>query len=36
MPYSDAMGEDRVLVLTFDAPVAAKDVSIEVLDRTVD
>jgi hypothetical protein len=36
MPYSDAMGEDRVLVLTFDAPVAAKNVSIEILDRTVD
>jgi hypothetical protein len=36
VPNSDAMGEDRVLVLTFDAPVAAEDVSIEVLDRTVD
>jgi hypothetical protein len=36
VPYSDAMGEDRVLVLTFDAPVAAKNVSIEILDRTVD
>jgi hypothetical protein len=36
VPNSDAMGEDRSLVLTFDAPVGAKDVSIEVLDRTVD
>jgi hypothetical protein len=36
VPYSDAMGEDRVLVLTLDGPVVAKDVSIEVLDRTVD
>jgi hypothetical protein len=36
LPYSDAMGEDRVLVLIFDAPVAAKNVSIQILDRTVD
>lgn len=36
MPYSDAMGEDRVLVLTFDAPVSAGDISVEILDRTVD
>ena len=36
VPYSDAMGEDRVLVLTFDGPVSADDVSVEVLDRTVD
>ena len=36
MPYSDAMGEDRVLVLIFDAPVAAKNVSMEILDRTID
>ena len=37
-PYAntDAMGEDRVLILTFDAPVSADDVSVEVLDRTVD
>ena len=36
VPYSDAMGEDRVVALTFDGPVAAADVSVEVLDRTVD
>lgn len=30
------MGEDRVLILTFDAPVSAADVSVEILDRTVD
>jgi len=35
-PYTDAMGEDRVLILTFDAPVSADDVSVEILDRTVD
>ncbi len=37
-PYAntDAMGEDRVLILTFDAPVSADDVSVEILDRTVD
>ena len=37
-PYAntDAMGEDRVLILTFDAPVSAGDVSVEILDRTVD
>jgi hypothetical protein len=33
---SDAMGEDRVLILTFDAPVSAADVSVDILDRTVD
>ena len=36
VPDSDAMGEDRAIVLTFDGPVAADDVSVEVLDRTVD
>ena len=36
VPQSDAMGEDRILILTFDAPVSADDVSVEVLDRTVD
>jgi hypothetical protein len=34
--YSDAMGEDRVVVLTFVNRVAARDVTVEVLDRTVD
>ena len=33
---SDAMGEDRVVVLTFDGPVDAEDVVVDVLDRTVD
>ena len=33
---SDAMGEDRVVALTFDGPVSAGDVTVEVLDRTVD
>lgn len=36
MPLSDAMGEDRVLVLSFADPVAAHDVSVEILDRTID
>jgi hypothetical protein len=36
VPNSDAMGEDRVIALTFDRPVAAADVSVEILDRTVD
>ena len=36
VPQSDAMGEDRILILTFDAPVSAADVSVEILDRTVD
>jgi hypothetical protein len=36
LPQSDAMGEDRILILTFDAPVSAGDVSVEILDRTVD
>ena len=35
-PQTDAMGEDRILILTFDAPVSAKDVSVEILNRTVD
>jgi hypothetical protein len=35
-PQTDAMGEDRTLILTFDAPVAAEDLSIEILNRTVD
>ena len=33
---SDAMGEDRVVVLTFDHAVRASDVAVEVLDRSVD
>ena len=33
---SDAMGEDRIVALTFDSPVSAGDVVVEVLDRTVD
>jgi hypothetical protein len=36
VPYSDAMGEDRVLELSFDGPVSADDVSVTVLDRTAD
>jgi hypothetical protein len=36
VPYSDAMGEDRVLVLSFDGPVSVDDISVEILDRTVD
>jgi hypothetical protein len=35
-PYTDAMGEDRILVLTFDGPVSADDVSMQILDRKVD
>ena len=35
-PNTDAMGEDRILILTFDAPVSANDVSVEILNRTVD
>ena len=35
-PQTDAMGEDRILILTFDAPVSADDVSVEILNRTVD
>jgi hypothetical protein len=33
---SDAMGEDRVVVLTFDRAVDADALAVEVLDRTVD
>ena len=33
---SDAMGEDRVVVLTFDRAVKASDLVVEVLDRSVD
>jgi hypothetical protein len=36
LPYTDAMGEDRSLSLTFDDAVTADDVVIKVLDRTVD
>ena len=36
VPFSDAMGEDRVLVLTFADDVPARDVNVEILDRTVD
>jgi hypothetical protein len=35
-PYTDAMGEDRIVFLTFDHAVSAADVSVEILDRTVD
>ena len=35
-PQTDAMGEDRILILTFEAPVSADDVSVEILNRTVD
>ena len=36
VPNSDAMGEDRVVKLTFDHPVSAEDVDVQVLDRTID
>jgi len=36
VPYSDAMGEDRVIILTFDHAVDASQMDVEVLDRTVD
>ena len=36
VPYSDAMGEDRVLVLTFDWPDSMGEISVDILDRTVD
>lgn len=36
MPMSDAMGEDRVLILSFERPIAAHDVNVEILDRTID
>jgi hypothetical protein len=37
-PYAntDAMGEDRVVVLTFDEVVEADDVVVEVIDKTID
>jgi hypothetical protein len=35
-PHTDAMGEDRILILTFDAPVSANDVVVSILDRTTD
>jgi hypothetical protein len=35
-PHTDAMGEDRIVVLTFDAPVSANDVVVSILDRTSD
>ncbi len=33
---SDAMGEDRIVTLTFDTPVPADEVVVDILDRTVD
>jgi hypothetical protein len=36
VPYSDAMGEDRILILDLDHVVDADDVSVEILDRTID
>jgi hypothetical protein len=35
-PDTDALGEDRVVILSFDHPVVASDVAVEILDRTVD
>lgn len=35
-PQTDAMGEDRILILTFHSPVSANDVVVSILDRTVD
>ena len=35
-PNTDALGEDRVVILSFDHPVVASDVAVEILDRTVD
>ena len=35
-PHTDAMGEDRIVVLTFEAPVSANDVVVSILDRTSD
>ena len=35
-PQTDALGEDRILIVTFDAPVSANDVVVSILDRTVD
>ena len=36
VPYSDAMGEDRIIELAFDGAVDADEIVVEVLDRTVD
>jgi hypothetical protein len=36
VPQSDALGADRIVILSFDAPISAGDVSVEILDRTVD
>ena len=33
---SDAMGEDRIVALTFDRAIKADDVFVEILDRTID
>jgi hypothetical protein len=33
---SDAMGEDRIVVLSFAEPVSADDIATQVLDRTID
>ena len=30
------MGEDRIVTLTFDTPVPADEVVVDILDRTVD
>jgi len=37
-PYAntDALGEDRVVVLEFDAPVAPGEVTVDIIDRTSD
>jgi hypothetical protein len=35
-PHTDAMGEDRVVILTFAEPVSANDVVVSILDRTSD
>jgi hypothetical protein len=36
VPMSDALGEDRELVLTFTTPIRAGDVKVEIVDRTID
>jgi hypothetical protein len=36
LPYTDAMGEDRILSLTFDDAVSPDDVVVKILDRSVD
>jgi len=35
-PNTDALGEDRVVTLTFNRPVSAAELVVQVLDRTVD